>query len=188
MKRLEIKLVGIGGQGVILAALVLARSASVFDGLFAVLTKKYTSDMRGGEVSSGVILSTERVVYPLVDNPDVLIALSQEGCDKYGGDIKPGGILIYDSDLVQPNITDGTVKKWSAPFNFIAMNHYKKRAVMNMLVLGFVNGVVEAVSYESLKKTMAEKIPPRFLDLNYQVLETGKELAEKGGVMCHRKY
>lgn len=180
----EIKFVGVGGQGVIMAASVLARSASVFDGQFAVLTKKYTSDMRGGEVSSGVILSSERVIYPLVDEPDVLVALSQEGCDKYLKDLKSGGILIYDSDLVTPVVSDASIEQFGAPFNTMAVSHFKKRAVMNMIVLGFVNGVIGAVSEDSLNRAMAEMIPPRFIDLNRKVLEEGTRRARERQVCC----
>lgn len=178
MKKMEIKFVGVGGQGVVLAASILARAASVYDGMSAVLTKKYTSDMRGGEVSADVVLSSGKVVYPLVDNPDVLITLSQEGCDKYGGDIKHGGILIYDSELVRPEIAVEGVRKYGAPFNSTVMTRYRKRTVMNMLVLGFVDGVIKAVTRESLDRTVAEMVPPKFLELNREVLEAGEELAE----------
>jgi len=98
----ELKFVGLGGQGVLLASTILAKSASVFDNYFAVLTEKYTSDMRGGEVFSDVIISSERVTYPLVERPDFLIALSQDGCDKYLCQLRQGGTFIYDSDLVIP--------------------------------------------------------------------------------------
>ena len=132
--------------------------------------------MRGGEVSSGVILSSERVTYPLVDAPDMLIAISQEGCDKYSGDIKPDGTLIYDSDLVHPNLGGRAVKSFCAPFNSIAMNDFKNRAVMNMIMLGFVNDVLGLVRFESLKKAMAEAIHPKFLSLNYTAFLKGIEL------------
>jgi 2-oxoglutarate ferredoxin oxidoreductase subunit gamma len=179
----EIKFIGVGGQGVLLASAILAKSASVFDGLFAVLTEKYTSDMRGGEVSSEVVISSRRVTYPLVDSPDILIALSQDGCDKYASQIKPGGTLIYDSELVAPSIDKSAVSCFSAPFNAIAINDFKNRSVMNMIVLGFVSDIVSFVSYDSLKKAMAEEIDSKFLELNYKAFEKGVELGkgEAGG-------
>ena len=175
----EIKFVGVGGQGVLLASSILAKSASVLDGLFAVMTDKYTSDMRGGEVSSDIILSSARVTYPLIENPDFLIALSQDACDAYAPRIKPGGTLVCDSDLVSPSGDTSRIRIVRAPFNAIATDDFANRNVMNMIVLGFVCVTLRSVNPDSLRKTMAESIDPKFIGLNLEAFGRGLVLGAK---------
>lgn len=173
----EVKFVGLGGQGILLASAILAKSASVLDGYFAVLTEKYTSDMRGGEVSSDVIISSERVTYPLVEKPDFLIVLSQDGYDKYSDQLKSGGTLMYDSDLVTPRQV-GNIKVLSATFNRLAVNFFGNRAVMNMIMLGFVGKMMNFLSFESLEKIMINEIEARFLELNLKAFRKGGDLGK----------
>lgn len=175
----EIKFVGVGGQGVLLASGILAKSASVLDGLFAVMTDKYTSDMRGGEVSSDVILSSARVTYPLIENPDFLIALSQDACDTYAPRIHPGGTLIYDSGLASPSGDTSGIRTVHAPFNAIASDDFANRNVMNMMVLGFVCVTLRSVNPDSLRKTMAEMLDPKYVDLNLEAFGRGLVLGAK---------
>lgn len=169
----DIKFVGLGGQGVLLASTILAKSVSVYDRYFAVMTDKYTSDMRGGEVSSDVIISSERVTYPLIEKPDFLVAFSQEGYRKYFKFLKPNGIFIYDSDLVTPSENGDEVQKFSASFNAIAVNKFQNRAVMNMIMLGFLSRKLSLASPESIKKTMHEEIDKKYIELNYKAFEKG---------------
>ncbi len=171
----EIKFVGVGGQGVLLASTILAKGAAVFDGYFAVMTEKYTSDMRGGEVFSDIILSSEKVMYPLVENSDYLIVLSQEGYEKYCRFLKPSGVLIYDSDLVT-RYDDGIERFFSASFNAIAANTLKNRATINMIALGFVCETMKVVEAGSLKKVMAEEIAEKHLPLNLEAFDIGEGL------------
>lgn len=180
MARNEIKLSGIGGQGVVLAGTIIGCAASVYDGINAVQTKEYGSELRGGEVSTGVIVSDERIVFPSVVAPDVLIVLAQRAMDA-GAHFLSGGkkrvTLISDSGQVRVDaslLRDGVVHH-SGPFNQIADGEFGSRAVLNMVMLGFFarTGIVGA---DALRRAVSDLVPPKSRELNLRALERGLEL------------
>src|SRR5512143_2252166 len=105
----EIRVAGFGGQGVILAAMVIGKAYSVFEGNFATLTQSFGPEARGGACSAQVITSDEPVLYPYVTRPDILVVMSQEAFTKFLPDLKDGGKLIVESDMVTvSNLKPGT--------------------------------------------------------------------------------
>ena len=98
--RIEIRLVGEGGQGVILAGIILAEAAAIYDGLQVVQSQSYGPEARGGASKSEVIISDQEIDFPEVIHADLVIALSQEACDKYGQSLKDDGLLIVDTTQV----------------------------------------------------------------------------------------
>jgi len=178
MKKIEIRLAGIGGQGVVLSSVILGRAASVYDKINAIQTQTYGSDMRGGDVCTEVIIAKERIIYPVINNPDILIALAQKAYDNHIKDLKPNGILITDSDLVKIDKSLKDNIHYHGRFNKIAIEQFKKKTVANMIMLGFVYKKTEVVSYYSLKKTMTDLLPPKTYELNKKALDLGIELAE----------
>src|SRR5512138_1613436 len=99
--RYEMRFSGAGGQGLILAGIILAEAAAIHDGKQAVQSQSYGPEARGGASKSEVIISDHPIDYPKATSVDALLALTQEACDKYSGDLKQGGILLLDSDLVK---------------------------------------------------------------------------------------
>ena len=99
--RFEVRLAGAGGQGLILAGLILAEAVAIYDGRNAVQTQSYGPEARGGASKSEVIISDGRIDYPKVMSADVLLAMSQEACDEYFFGLDPDGLLIVDSELVE---------------------------------------------------------------------------------------
>jgi len=75
MRLTEIRVAGFGGQGVILAAIVIGKAASIQENGFATMTQNFGPEARGGACSAQVILSSEPILYPYVTNPDILVVM-----------------------------------------------------------------------------------------------------------------
>ncbi len=90
-KRYEIRFSGAGGQGLILAGVIMAEAASIYEGIQAVQSQSYGPEARGGASKSEVIISDGPIDYPKATIVDALLALTQEACDKYSHDLKEGG-------------------------------------------------------------------------------------------------
>src|SRR5512142_197274 len=101
MQLTEIRIAGFGGQGVILSAMVIGKAASILQGGFATMTQSFGPEARGGACSAQVIVDSKPVLYPYVTRPDILVVMSQEAYTKFAPELKPGGILIVEQDLVK---------------------------------------------------------------------------------------
>src|SRR5512136_358493 len=121
MKRTEILIGGVGGQGVILAGILLGSAATLFDHKKAVQTQAYSSEQRGGMARAEVIISDEPVTDPQVRRPDILIALAQDAVNRHLKKIKPGGLLVMDSDLVK-EVSPGDFQTLEIPATSLAEN------------------------------------------------------------------
>ena len=99
LERVEIRFSGSGGQGILLAAAIVAEGAAAL-GKQVVQTQTYGPEARGGASKSEVIISDEDIDYPEVQHPDINLVLSQAAYLKYAADTRPGGLLIFDSGLV----------------------------------------------------------------------------------------
>ena len=100
-RRYEIRLAGSGGQGLVLAGVILAEAAGIYDGKFVCQTQSYGPAARGGASKAEVVISDAEIDYPKAIRPDVLLAMNQTSLDKYLADLKPGGVLLVDADLVR---------------------------------------------------------------------------------------
>lgn len=182
MKKIGIRLVGIGGQGVVLSSVILGRAASVYDKKSAVQTQAYGSDMRGGDVSCELILSDNKIIYPKVIKPDILIALSQKAFDSNIDDLKLKGILITDKDLVNTQSNHfKEITHYEESFNKIGVEEFKLRTVANIIMLGYINEKVNIVSFDALKNSIINLVPPKTLEVNLKALEEGNNLAKDLG-------
>ena len=101
MSRAEIIIGGVGGQGVVLSGILLGTAATLFENKKAVQTQSYISELRGGSARSEVIISEFPISDPQVRKPDILIALAGEALPRHIGRLKPGGLVIVDSDMVK---------------------------------------------------------------------------------------
>ena len=178
MKKVEIRLAGLGGQGVVLASVILGRAASVYDKMNAVQTETYGSDMRGGDVCTEVIISEERIIYPVINNPDILIALEQKAYNNNFNNLKPEGIIITDSDLVKVSSLKKGIIHYHQSFNKIAIEQLKKKAVANIIMLGFLQEKTKIVSLNAIEKAIADLVPSKTLDLNLQALHRGVDIGK----------
>ena len=178
MKKIEIRLAGIGGQGVVLSSVILGRAASVYDKINAVQTQTYGSDMRGGDVCTEVIISEEKIIYPVINNPNILVALAQKAYDSHVNNLQSNEILITDSDLVETSSLKDGISHYHESFNKIAIEELKKKVVANMIMLGFLQEKTKIVTYNALEKAVADLVPLKTIDLNLKALQVGVNIGK----------
>ena len=106
----EIRIAGFGGQGVILAAMVIGKAASIYEDGFATMTQNFGPEARGGACSAQLILSDEPMLYPYVTQPDILVVMSQEAYTRSRPNCKPGGLLIVEEDLVRVDESEQAIR------------------------------------------------------------------------------
>jgi 2-oxoglutarate ferredoxin oxidoreductase subunit gamma len=173
---MEIRLAGEGGQGMILAGIILGEAAAIFDDKFAVQTQSYGPEARGGASKSEVIISSEEIDYPEAINSDVLVALSQEACDKYAANLKKEGLLIVDVDKVGRVPYSSAIK---VPILRMAIEATGKAIVANVVALGLLVGLTGVVSREALEKAVMARAPKGTEEFNRLALEVGFQAAQE---------
>jgi len=175
MQLTEIRIAGFGGQGVILSAIVLGKAASIFQGAFATMTQNFGPEARGGACSAQLVLSDSPVLYPYVTRPDILVVMSQEAYTRFIPELKDGGILIVEQDLVR--VSDPDSKKFqvfSIPATRIA-EVLGKRMVLNSVMVGFFTAVTNLLDPDAVGKAVADSVPASFQELNLKAFEKGVE-------------
>ena len=171
--RTEIRICGFGGQGIILAGVILGESASRA-GFQAVQTQSYGPESRGGAARSEVVISDGPVDYPRVTRANVIVALSQPSYDKYAGDLAEGGLVIFDGDLVKGEGTTGL------PFQRTA-EEVGHKIVTNIVMLGYLAARMDLVPEDVFEETVLRNVPPKTAELNRKALAAGRRLFEEGG-------
>ncbi|HJW76842.1 MAG TPA: 2-oxoacid:acceptor oxidoreductase family protein [Thermoleophilia bacterium] len=174
--RLEVRLTGSGGQGLILAATVLAE-ALVNAGKEVVETQSYGPEARGGASRAEIVVSDEEIDYPEVTAPDVTLCLSQEAFDGYAAETRQGGVVLYDRDLVSPRPLEG-VRLVGLPFSDAAEHELGRVVVANVVALGALLAVTGLVSPDALREALARRMPARSVELNLKALDVGLALRE----------
>ncbi|MBI5559712.1 MAG: 2-oxoacid:acceptor oxidoreductase family protein [Deltaproteobacteria bacterium] len=182
--RYELRFSGSGGQGMILAGIIMAEAASVYDTKTATQSQSYGPESRGGASKAEVIISDSPIDYPKATAIDCMLALTQEACTKYHADIKKGGILIVDSDEVK-EIPRGDFKVYGFPIIETARKELGKTIVANILSLGLIAELTGIVTKDAMEKAVLSRVPKAFEDLNKRALQIGfdraKELRAKSG-------
>jgi 2-oxoglutarate ferredoxin oxidoreductase subunit gamma len=176
-RRYEIRLAGSGGQGLILAGIILAEAAGVYDGKFVCQTQSYGPEARGGASKAEVVISDGAIDYPKAIRPDVLLALNQKSLEAFSSDLKPGGLLLVDADLVQEAPAHGVL---ALPFTRLARELGRAMAA-NIVALGALAQLTGAVSLESLEAAVLARVPKGTEDLNRQALAAGVNAAKAAG-------
>lgn len=175
----ELRIAGFGGQGVIMCAQVIGRAASIVENGFATMTQNFGPEARGGACSAQLILSPDPILYPYVVRPDLMVLMSQEAFVKFHGDIKPGGTLIIEQELVRvQEIAVPDVKVYAIPATRIAENIGKKM-VQNIVVTGFFGAISGLLQRDSLRKAVEDSVPSAFAELNRMAFDAGYDYGVK---------
>lgn len=175
--RHEIRLAGHGGQGIILAGYIIGQAAAIFEGKNATYIRDYGPEARGGACRADVVISDERVLYPRIKTPSILIVMSQQAYNKYSPEKSQNTLLIIDEDLVKPR--KGKDERLLAiPATQIA-EELGRVAVANVVMLGFFTAVTDIVSLEAMKKSLLASVPKDTAELNLKALERGYAHAQK---------
>ena len=168
----EIRIAGFGGQGVILAGMILGRAASIIENRHATLIQSFGPEARGGACSAQLVLSEDQVLYPYVKHPDLLVAMSQEGLRKYQDSLKPTSKLIYESDLVDVSLAPEGVAQFGVPATAIAES-LRRRIVTNIVMVGFITAVAEVIAHDAAKEAVMKSVPAGTERLNGQAFDLG---------------
>ncbi len=174
MQLTEIRIAGFGGQGVILSAIVLGKAASIYQDGFATMTQNFGPEARGGACSAQLVLSGTPVLYPYVARPDIMVVMSQEAYARFVPELKDGGTLIVEQDLVRVDDLKGEIKVYSVPATRIA-EELGKRMVLNSVMVGFFTAVTQLLEADAVRKAVADSVPPSFRELNLKAFEKGFE-------------
>ena len=176
MSRYELRFSGSGGQGLITAGIIMAKAASIYEGKQAVQSQSYGPEARGGSSKSEVIISDGPIDYPKATTVDALLAMTQEACDKYTHDLKDGGILLVDSDLVT-KLPKGNYKIISFPIINTAKTDVGREIVANIVALGAMVALTGQVTRENAEKAVLSSVPEAFIELNKKAFSIGFEKA-----------
>jgi 2-oxoglutarate ferredoxin oxidoreductase subunit gamma len=173
--RKEIRLAGTGGQGLILAGVILAEAAGVYEGKKVIQTQSYGPEARGGASKTDVIISDSEILYPKARQLDILACLSQKSCDTYIKDLKQDGTIINDSFYVKScSIKNCT----NLPLSQRTRERFGREIFMNIVLLGALSELTKIVTLDSLKKALQNQVPPATLENNLRALELGVEIAK----------
>lgn len=166
----QLRLCGSGGQGVITAAIILAEAA-IMEGKEAVQSQSYGPEARGGASKSEVLISNEFIYHPKVVKPGVVLALTQQAADKYSTDLGGEGVLIIDEDLVpNPPVHPNVIK---VPLTRLAVEKLGKDLFTNIVSLGLLVKVTGVVSFETIQKAVAKRVPKATIEKNMEALRIG---------------
>jgi 2-oxoglutarate ferredoxin oxidoreductase subunit gamma len=174
MQLTEIRVAGFGGQGVILSAILLGKAASIYQGAFATMTQNFGPEARGGACSAQLVLSDSPVLYPYITRPDILVVMSQDAYVRFAPELKDGGILIIEQDLVRVADLNKDVQVYSVPATRIA-EELGKRMVLNSVMVGFFTAVTRLLDVDAVSRAVADSVPKAFLDLNLKAFDKGYE-------------
>jgi 2-oxoglutarate ferredoxin oxidoreductase subunit gamma len=174
--RYEIRLSGAGGQGLILAATLLA-DALTASGKEVLQTQSYGPEARGGASKAEIIASDTEIDFPEVTAPDVTLCLSQEAFDSYAAETKPGGVVLYDRELVDPRPLRG-VQLAGLPFTGLAERELGKAVVANTIALGALLEMTGVMPVDQVRESLKRLLPARFLELNLKALALGVAACE----------
>ena len=182
--RMEIRLAGEGGQGMILAGIILAEAAAIYDNKNATQTQSYGPEARGGASKAEVVIALGEIDHPEVIIADVLVAMSQEACDKYAGNLKKDGLLIVDQERVGRVPSSHAIK---VPITRLAQESSGKSITANVVALGVLVGLTNVVSRQAITQAVAARAPKGTEEMNRSALSAGFAAADLVGKKHSRK-
>ena len=168
----EVKIGGLGGQGVIMSGMIIGKAASIFEDKSATMTQAFGPEARGSAVSCQVIVSDEQVLYPYLVKADILCAMSQEAYNKYIGDMKPDGMLLIEEELVKP--TGNHPQVYGIPATRFA-EELGRKLVVNIVMMGFFAAVTGLVTRQAALKAVKATVPSKTIELNTDAFNKGYE-------------
>ena len=174
MATTEIRITGFGGQGVILCGYIIGKAAAIYNDQHATLTQSFGPEARGSACSAQVVVSDERVLYPYVTSPGIMLALSNDGYQTHKNGMAQGSILVCEKDLVIPDKRGKEGKVFAIPAIRIA-EELGHKIVLNIVMLGFFAAVTGVVPMQALRKAVESSVPTGTEELNLKAFDRGHE-------------
>ena len=176
LERFEIRFSGLGGQGIITLGKIMGQGLAIGHGYNVTQTQSYGPEARGGSSKCDLVISTSPISYPKAENLDLLVALSQEACNKYYPYLKPGGVLVLESDLVKQPPTNQFL---GLPYTSLAKDKVGIVQAMNTVVLGSLSMLLPFVHQGVMRKSLESVLPPKIKAINTKAFNLGHRLAKK---------
>jgi 2-oxoglutarate ferredoxin oxidoreductase subunit gamma len=177
MKTTEIKFGGFGGQGVILAGIIIGRAASIYENRFATLTQSFGPEARGSACSAQVIVSDESVLYPYVTKPEILMVMSQEACNKFLPETTDDATIVIEEDLVKPQGLKPAMKTYGIPATRLA-EELGRKMILNIVMVGFFTSVTGLVGYDAVQEAVKASVPQGTEVMNLKAFDRGYEYGQ----------
>jgi 2-oxoglutarate ferredoxin oxidoreductase subunit gamma len=171
MSRKEIRITGFGGQGVVLSGHIIGHAYSIDAGNEATMIQSFGPEARGSACSTTLVLSDSEVLYPYLQELDILVAMSGDGYEKYKDDLNDDGILVYEKDLVEP-----TPKKGQPVYGITSTRiaeEIGRVIVQNIVMLGFFAAVTDLVTREQWENAIKDSVPAGTEELNLKAFRAG---------------
>jgi 2-oxoglutarate ferredoxin oxidoreductase subunit gamma len=176
LERFEVCLSGLGGQGVLTLGKVMGQALALDHGYFVTQTQSYGPEARGGASRTDLVISSKPISYPKTDKIDLLVALSQEACNKYFTLLKKQSVLLVNTSLVSQIPTN---RYLGLPFTEMAKNDLGLVQAMNTIVLGAVTFLLPFAKKATMKKSLETALPAKIVDINLKAFEMGYKRASK---------
>ncbi len=174
MARIEIKIGGFGGQGVILSGYIIGRAAAIYDNKFATMIQAFGPEARGSACSAQVIVDGQPIAYPYITSPQIMIVMSQEAYAKFVPELGHGGTLITEEELVTVKNLRKDIRHISIPATRIA-EELGKRLVLNIVMMGFLTAVTNVAGKDAMRKAVEMSVPKGTEELNLRAFDRGWE-------------
>lgn len=177
--RLELRLAGEGGQGLITAGIILAEACAEYTDLNAAQTQSYGPESRGGASRADVIISSDEIDYPEVKTPNVLVVMAQEAADKYVSQVRPGGTVIVDTTYVKP-LSESAVEQLKVVEYPISKKARElgREIVANIVALGLVVEMTDIVPRDAVIAAVLDRVPKGTEELNKKAFAAGVDAAK----------
>lgn len=176
MARQEIRFAGFGGQGLLLAGILLGKTAALYAGKQAAQTQSYGTEARGGASQCNVVIDDKEITYVGVVNPDIFVVMSQEAYEKLIGEVRHGGLVFYDSDLVKIRKNTGW-RQIPVPSTSSA-KELGRQMVANVVMLGAMVEGTKILDVDLVKACLKESVPSATEELNLKAFDLGRSLVK----------
>jgi len=173
-EKTEIRIAGFGGQGVILTGQIMGKAASIFEGRHATMIQSFGPEARGGACSAQVVVSPAPIMYPYIKHEDVLVVMSQEAYRIFAPRVKPGGLVLYESDLVRLDECPAGLRCIGIPATRIA-EEIRSKILLNIVMLGFFTAVAGTVDVEAMRRSVKDSVPKGTDEINLRAFNRGYE-------------
>lgn len=174
MQLTQFRFSGFGGQGVILMGMIVGHAGTINCDLYATLLQSFGPEARGGACSATLLLDSEQISYPYITKADIFVTMSQEAFKKYITNLKKGGILIYEAELVKPNKAAKKAKIYGIPATKLA-EELGRKMVANIVMTGFLAAIWNGLPASAIRSSVLKNVPHGTKELNSAAFDKGYE-------------
>ncbi|MBN2719319.1 MAG: 2-oxoacid:acceptor oxidoreductase family protein [Deltaproteobacteria bacterium] len=179
MNKVDIRICGMGGQGVIMSGLVIGKAASIYEDKWSTMIQSFGPEARGSTCAAQVMINDTQIGYPYIKRSDIFLVFSQAGYEKYVDELKENAILIYENELItlDDRVPSG-VKSCGIPATRIAHEQIGKVITFNMVMLGYFARRTNVVDVEAIKKSIVDSVPSGTDQINLKAFQAGYDYSE----------